>query len=113
VPAIGAAKLIGTVSAPSRRLTRAFGDTGIEDRVVFHQFNFSAGMLKVLNIDTVYENSPRRVCYSAKSSGTAAAVNYHVEVPGCMNACIAEIATSPSYPQDEAKKIAATLAAVR
>jgi len=87
--------------------------TVIVGRVAFHQFNFSPGMQQVLHIDVVYENSPRRVFYSGKSGGTPAAVIYHVEAPGRMNACIAEIATTPAYPADEPKKIAASLAAVR
>ena len=37
------------------------GTTVIEGRVAYHPFHFSPGELKVLNIDTVFENSAQRV----------------------------------------------------
>jgi hypothetical protein len=89
------------------------GTTVIEGRVAFHPFHFSDGMLKVMNVETVFENSAQRVFYSANSGATPPSLIYHVEVPGRTKVCIAEISSTPSYPQDEVKKIAATLAAVR
>jgi hypothetical protein len=89
------------------------GTTVIEGRVPFHQFNFSAGMQKVLNIETVFENSPQRVFYVAKAGDPSGSLLYHVEAPGRTKVCIAEISTSASYSQDEVKRIAATLAAVK
>jgi hypothetical protein len=89
------------------------GTTVIEGRAPFHQFQFSAGMQKVLNIATVFENSPQRVFYVAKADDLAGSLIYHVEAPGRTKACIAEITTSASYSPDEVKKIPATLTAVK
>ena len=89
------------------------GTTVIEGRVPFHQFHFSEGMQKVLNIETVFENSPQRVFYVAKAGDASGSLIYHVEAPGRTKVCIAEISTSSSYSPDEVKKIAVTLAAVK
>lgn len=70
---------------------------------------FSAETIKVLKIDTVLENSSARIFYVGKSSGNPAHLNYHVEVPGKVNSCIAQIVLPADSPQDDGKKIALSL----
>ena len=87
--------------------------TVIEGRVAYRPFHFSQGEMKVLNIDKVFQNSAQRVFYSANTGATPPSLIYHVEVPGRTKVCIAQISTTPSFSQDEVKRIAATLTAVR
>jgi hypothetical protein len=66
--------------------------------------------LKYLNIAKLYENTATRTFYVTKPSADSKAVTYGVVVPGSPNACIAQIMLPASYPEDEAKQIAMTLA---
>jgi hypothetical protein len=52
---------------------------------------FSAGTLKMLNIDKLFENSATRILYITKPVGNPPHVAYHVEAPGKVHSCIAEI----------------------
>ena len=69
---------------------------------------FSNETLEVMKIDNVLENSNSRVLYVDKSAGNSAHATYHVEVPGKVNSCIAQV-TLPASSADDAKKIALTL----
>jgi hypothetical protein len=69
---------------------------------------FSAETIKVMNIDKVFENSPTRIFYAGKPAGNPPKVNYHVEAPGKLNSCIAQI-TLPLNSEEDAKRIAASL----
>jgi hypothetical protein len=70
---------------------------------------FSAGTFKVLNVDKVFENSTTRIFYVGKPGGNPPLVSYHVEAPGKVNTCIAEIGLLPNTLEDDAKKIALSL----
>ena len=70
---------------------------------------FSDETIKVLNVDKVFENSATRIFYVGKPSGNPAYVNYHVEAPGKVNSCIAQITLQPHSLEDDAKKIALSL----
>jgi hypothetical protein len=70
---------------------------------------FSAGTLKMLNVDRVFENSATRIFYVIKPVGNPPHVSYHVEAPGKVNACIAQISLLPNTLEDDAKKIALSL----
>jgi hypothetical protein len=70
-------------------------------------------ILKTLNIGKLYENSASRVFYVSKPEDASGHVRYHVEVPGKTSACIAEMSLTSSYPEDEAKKIAMTVASIK
>jgi hypothetical protein len=71
---------------------------------------FSTDTLKILGVGKVYEASPARTFYVSKPNANEL-VNYHAEVPGHSNACIAQITLPSSYSEDEAKQIAMSLAA--
>lgn len=73
---------------------------------------WSSETMARLNIDKTYENSAQRSFYRTKPSAGSDRVNYHVEVPGNGKACVAQISLSLKYSEDEAKKIAMTLAPV-
>jgi len=64
---------------------------------------WSVETLTMLNIDKLVENSATRSFYVTKPTGNRALVNYHVEVPGAGNSCIAQITASASYAQDARK----------
>jgi hypothetical protein len=70
---------------------------------------FSAGTFKVLNVDKVFENSTTRIFYAGKPGGNPPLVSYHVEAPGKVHSCIAEIGLLPNTLEDDAKKIALSL----
>ena len=70
---------------------------------------FSATTLKIASIDKVFENSATRVFYVTKPAGNPSGVIYHVEAPGKVNSCIAEIDLPPNTLEDDAKKIAISL----
>ena len=70
---------------------------------------FSAGTLKMLNVDRVFENSATRIYYVNKPGGNPPLVNYHVEAPGKVHSCIAQITLPPNSLEDDAKKIALSL----
>jgi len=70
---------------------------------------FSAGTLKMLNVDKVFENSATRIFYVGKPSGNPPLVSYHVEIPGKVHSCIAQITLPPNTLEDDAKKIALSL----
>jgi PPE-repeat protein len=70
---------------------------------------FSDQTFKVLNVGKVLENSATRILYADKPSGNPAYVNYHVEVPGKVNSCIAQITLQANTPEDDAKAIAFSL----
>jgi hypothetical protein len=70
---------------------------------------FSDETIRVLNVDKVFENSAARVFYVGKPIGNPAHVLYHIEAPGKVNSCIAEIALQPHSLEDDAKKIALSL----
>jgi hypothetical protein len=70
---------------------------------------FSAGTFKVLNVDKVFENSSTRIFYVDKPSGNPPLVSYHVEAPGKVNTCIAQITLPLNAPEEDAKKIALSL----
>jgi hypothetical protein len=69
---------------------------------------FSKETLTVLGVEKTFENSATRALYVGKPSGTPPFVNFHVEVPGKTNSCIAQI-TMPLGSDEDAKKIALTL----
>jgi hypothetical protein len=71
------------------------------------------GVLKTLNIGKLYENSASRFFYVSKPQDASGHISYHIEVPGKMTACIAEMTLTVSYSEEEAKKIAMTLASVK
>lgn len=73
---------------------------------------FGEDSLKYLNIDKVFENSSSRVFYVTKPGGNPPLLNYHVEAPGKVNRCVAQITLSPHSLEEEAKKIALSLSAV-
>jgi hypothetical protein len=70
---------------------------------------FSAETLKVLNVDKVFENSASRAFWVNRPGGSPPLVSYHVETPGRVNSCIAEITLPVSASEDDAKKIALSL----
>ena len=70
---------------------------------------FSEQTMKMLNVDHVYENSPKRIFYANKPSGNPPLMNYHVEAPGKENSCILEITLPPHTLEDDASKIAMSL----
>ena len=74
----------------------------------FHPF--SDQTFKVLNVDKVLENSSARIFYADKPSGNPAYVTYHVEAAGKVNSCIAQITLQANAPEDDARKIASSLA---
>jgi hypothetical protein len=74
---------------------------------------FGDETLRMLNVDKVYENTSKRSFYVTRPNETSKLVNYHVEVPGIQNACVAQITLSTRYPEEEAKQIALTLAPVK
>lgn len=70
---------------------------------------FSAGTFKILDVDKIFENSDTRIFYADRPGGNPPLVSYHVEVPGKVNSCIAQITLRPNTPEDDAKRIALTL----
>jgi hypothetical protein len=70
---------------------------------------FFASTLKIRSIDKVFENSANGVFYVTKPAGNPSGVIYHVEAPGKVNSCIAEIDLPPNTWEDDAKKIALSL----
>jgi hypothetical protein len=65
--------------------------------------------LMVLNVDRVFENSATRTFYANKPVGNPPIVIYHVEAPGKVHSCIAEIDLPPNTLEEDAKKIALSL----
>ena len=74
---------------------------------------FRADTLKVLGVTKVYENSATRSLYASPPGGTPPRITYHVQVPGKINDCIAEISLSVHASEEDAKSIAATLTQVK
>ena len=70
---------------------------------------FSDETIRVLNVDKVFENSTARILYRTKPGGSPPLVNYHVEAPGKVNACIAQITLPANIAEDDAKRIALSL----
>ncbi len=70
---------------------------------------FSSETIKVLNVEKVFENSSTRTFYLTKPGGNPPLVNYHVEAPGKVNSCVAEITLPANISEEEAKKIALSL----
>jgi hypothetical protein len=70
---------------------------------------FSEETIKVLNVDRVFENSATRIFYVTKPGGNPPLVNYHVEAPGKVHSCIAQISLPPNTSEEDAKKIALSL----
>lgn len=92
----------GYVNSPQRTTTMLIsGNTRFSP--------FSAGTLKVLNVDKVFENSATRIFYVGKPGGNPPLVSYHVEAPGKVNACIAQITLPLNTLEEDAKKIALSL----
>lgn len=77
-----------------------------------HHFGpFGSETLSLLNIGKVYENSAARILYVTKpNGGTPQLITYHVEVPGRQGSCVAQIPLKPQYSEEEARKIALSLA---
>jgi hypothetical protein len=92
----------GYVNSPQRTTTMLIsGNTRFSP--------FSAGTLKMLNVDRVFENSATRIFYVGQPGGNPPLVSYHVEAPGKVNDCIAQITLPPNTLEEDAKKIALSL----
>jgi hypothetical protein len=64
--------------------------------------------------DKMLENTEKRVFYILKSAPTAKpSTTYQVSVPGDGFHCTAQLIVQPSHSEDEVKRIAATLIAIK
>ena len=94
----------GSANSPDRTTTRV-----IAGMSPYHAF--SDMTLKMMNIETLFENSAKRSFWVTKpNNGSPSLVTYHVETPGSRNRCVAEIYLPPQHFVEEAKKIAMSLA---
>jgi hypothetical protein len=66
--------------------------------------------------ERMLENTEKRVFYILKSTPTPGAkpsTTYQVSVPGDGFHCVAQLIVQPSHSEDEVKKIAASLTAIK
>jgi hypothetical protein len=73
---------------------------------------FSEEAQKML-VEKMFENSPTRVFYILKINAATERVAYQVSVPGDGFHCTAQINVKKGYPEEEVKKVAATLTPVK
>jgi hypothetical protein len=72
---------------------------------------------KAVGVDKIFENTPDRWFYAAKpipgTGGKPTLVVYHIEVAREDGTCIAQILVNQNHPEEEVKKIAASVSAVK
>jgi hypothetical protein len=95
----------GMANSPDHTTLQILSNSG-------HRFRkFDSETLSLLNIGALFENSAKRVFYVTKPNGSVPPlITYHVEVPGRQGSCVAQIPLTPQYSEEEAKRIAMSLA---